>query len=108
MFVGWLVMYIKHYAIDNDVFTTVVVQCDMISSAICFKYARVNFSDKQNCTSPLDKTSRLAEITIPICNLQSCYKFVPESQKKFVLFMLILMVTMYHISSDFYRHCEAF
>lgn len=108
MFVGSLVMYIKHYAIDNDVFTTVVVQCDMISSAICFKYARVNFSDKQNCTSPLDKTSRLAEITIPICNLQSCYKFAPESQKKFVLFMLIHMVTMYHISSDFYRHCEAF
>ena len=75
MFVGSLVMYIKHYAIDNDVFTTVVVQCDMISSAICFKYARVNFSDKQNCTSPLDKTSRLAEITIPICNLQSCCNF---------------------------------
>ena len=43
MFVGSLAMYIKHYAIDNDVFTTVVVQCDMISSAICFKYARVNF-----------------------------------------------------------------
>ena len=63
-------MYIEHYAIDNDVFTTVVVQCDMISSAICFKYARVNFSEKQNCTSPLDKTSRLAEIPCQfvICN----------------------------------------